>query len=109
MTQRSPRGVPPGWERLSPPGNKLRAYWRHKSGFVVQHCGHPTANWPYYIVDPEHPTRCLMTHNGLGFRTLAVAREAVEALVAGQIRATNERCGPSTRRLENVFYGSVER
>lgn len=89
-----------GWTRLSSPGNKCGARWRHvASGWEVRHCGRPTANWPYYAVDPSDPARCTVTHNGLGFRDLNAAFDAVEGVVAGRYRATNERCTGSTRRI----------
>ncbi len=89
----------PAWERLSTPGDKCRAHWRHRSGWEIRHCGHPTANWPYYAIDPAYPDRTTVTHNGKGFRTLRAAQAAVEAILAGTATATNDRCGPSTRRV----------
>lgn len=89
-----------GWERLSAPGDKLGARWRHTaSGWEVKHCGHPTANWPYYAVDPEHPAACTMTHNGRGFLGLAAAFDAIESVLRGEMVATDDRCGPTTRRI----------
>lgn len=64
MTTRRTR---PGWIRLSAPGDKCGAHWLHTSSdWQIRHCGHPTANWPYYAIDPDHPTRATVTHNGLG-------------------------------------------
>lgn len=94
------RGGRPGWRRLSAPGDKCSARWLHEaSGWEVKHCGHPTANWPYHAADPEHPGRVVVTHNGKGFRKLADAWAAVEGVLSGALVATNERCGPSTRRV----------
>ena len=28
--------------------------WAHESGVVVRHCGHPTANYPYFIEGDIH-------------------------------------------------------
>lgn len=89
----------PGWSRLSRPGDKCRAYWEHTSGWIVRHCGHPTANWPYYAVDPAEPARTVVTHNGQGFRTLLDAFEAVEDVLAGAMVATNEWCVDGVRRI----------
>jgi len=90
----------PGWERLSRPGAKLDARWRHTaSGWEVRHCGHPTANWPYFGVDPAHPGAATVTHNGRGFRNLATAFDQVEAVLRGDLVATDDRCGPTTRRI----------
>lgn len=94
------RGGWPGWTRLSAPGDKCGARWRHEaSGWEVKHCGHPTANWPYHAADPEHPGRVVVSHNGKGFRKLLDAMAAVEDVLSGTLVATNERCGPSTRRV----------
>jgi hypothetical protein len=42
------------WTRFpGPNGGGCGAQWRHVSGHVVQHCGHPTANFPYYITAPD--------------------------------------------------------
>ena len=54
----------------------LAGIWRHTSGFEVRHCGHPTANWPYYVLSTAgemfvHPC-------GYAFRLLAEAQDAVE-------------------------------
>lgn len=87
-----------GWQRLSQAGRTTSGWWKHMaSGWMVQHCGHMTANWPYYLVDPAHPGCCTVTHNGKGYRTLKEACEAVEAILAGTMRTTSERCVGNTR------------
>lgn len=49
----------PTWERTDPPRPQDRgrarhkfATWRHRSGYLVKHCGHPTALYPWYILAP---------------------------------------------------------
>lgn len=44
-----------GWTRVDPRPwtTKLTARWRHTSGWQLGHCGHPTANYPWAIFDPE--------------------------------------------------------
>ena len=34
---------------------KVRGYrtYQHRNGWLIQHCGHPTALWPYALYDPE--------------------------------------------------------
>lgn len=97
----------PGWTRLTPPGSRTNhGHWRHVSGWEIRHCGHPTALYPYYAVDPKHPERATVTFNGKGFWTLLLAMEAVEGIVAGELRVTNQKCGPATRRLTKLFLGS---
>lgn len=100
MTRRTAMTRREGWTRLSAPGHKLSACWRHDaSGWEVRHCGHPTANWPYYAVDPAHQERATVTSSGHGFGSLLIACETVEAILRGELVATNERCGDRTRRV----------
>lgn len=91
-----------GWTRLSLPGDKLGAHWRHDaSGWEVRHCSHPTSNYPYHGTDPSRPERVVVTHNGRGFDCLGTALAIVEAIVAGTLVATEDRCGPLTLRVVN--------
>jgi len=100
VAPRQQRGGEPGWIRLSPPGDKCNAHWRHDaSGWEVEHCGHPTANWPYFATDPAYPLDATVTHNGRGFRTLKAAFAAIEAVLRGELVATNARCRLGTRRI----------
>jgi hypothetical protein len=72
------------WTRLTD-GHHCGASWEHDSGWRVQHCGHPTSNWPYYLVDPK-THRTVLAQNGHGFRTLALAKNAVLAILSGYYR-----------------------
>lgn len=74
-----------GWERLA---GGTGGVWRHvASGWLVKHCGHPTALWPYYGQHPDGRPM-LITHGyasvcgGYAFRRLVLAQVAVEAEVA---------------------------
>lgn len=68
----------PGWTRLSLPGSKTSQRWVHDaSGWHVEHCGHPTANWPYVVLDAEGRLRA--ASNGRCHRTLRDAFDFVEA------------------------------
>lgn len=91
-----------GWTRLSAPGDKVGATWRHDaSGWLVRHCGHPTANWPYYAIDPAHgERRVVVSSGGLAFRRLADAVFAVEDVL--EERATTVFVGVGR-------YGEVAR
>jgi hypothetical protein len=60
----------PGWTKV----HALR--WEYRPGYAVQHCGHPTALWPYHGITPR--TDLLLAPNGRGFRTLNAAQQAVE-------------------------------
>lgn len=41
-----------GWERTDGTKGKLAARWRHRSGWRLEHCGHPTALTPWQLFDP---------------------------------------------------------
>lgn len=90
-----------GWTPLHPRGaSKTRTVYVHDaSGWRVAHCGHMTANWPYYATDPDRPRLCITTHNGLGWRTLQLAMEAVERVLAGEAIATTDRCALGVGRV----------
>ena len=62
-----------GWTRLR---GGCGGRWRHESGWIVQHCGHPMALWPYYLVAPngeKHKAR-----SGRAFQKLLFAQLAAE-------------------------------
>lgn len=95
-----PRKLPAGWERLSRPGDKTSTHWRHRSGWQVRHCGHPTANYPYHAEDPAHPGILVVERDGRGFRNLAQARAAVEGVEAGTHESVE---GPPSNKFGRVF------
>lgn len=80
-----------GWERLR---GGCGGIWRHvASGWVVRHCGHPTALWPYYgkrsLTEPDNDDKSNMLLYGgwglgLAFQRLADAQEAVEQELLNQ-------------------------
>lgn len=50
---------PSGWCRVDPrPWTKCRARWAHVSGFRAEHCGHPTALWPWALYDQSGEMHC---------------------------------------------------
>jgi len=43
-----------GWTRTDPrPWRKTTARLSHPSGWRLEHCGHPTAHWPWALYSPE--------------------------------------------------------
>jgi hypothetical protein len=81
-------------------GHKCKQHWRHdQTGWEVLHCGHPTAIWPYFAIDPAAPGDTTVSHNGKGFASLEKALDAVDAVIAGRLIATTNRCTPGTRRI----------
>lgn len=74
----------PGWTRESLANRgKCSQRWRHESGWVVSHCGHPTANYPYFASHEARGLTMVVSHSGRGFSTLEQAFDQIEALVAG--------------------------
>jgi hypothetical protein len=71
----------PVWERITSPIGRIFTQYLHRpSGYVVRHCGHPTANFPYYIETPQGPN--ILAPNGRGFQRLDLAKQHVEAITA---------------------------
>jgi hypothetical protein len=85
-----------GWTRLR---SGCAGIWRHDSGWVVRHCGHPTALWPYYGVPPGGG-EMLLAPSGHGFQTLALAQAAVEARTTGR-----ELSGPEGGGRRTIIHG----
>lgn len=43
-----------GWTRTDPrPWTKLDARWKHRDGWRLEHCGHPTALHPWALYNPD--------------------------------------------------------
>jgi hypothetical protein len=62
---------------------KIGRFDRHDAtGWEVHHCGHPTANWPWYAISPEGES--VASDGGYAWRKLDVARTHIEELVAGE-------------------------
>lgn len=67
--------------RWVPPGSKGKRY-ESPSGWAIEHCGHPTANWPYFL---EGPTgELFISGSGYAFSTLKAAKSAVAGMVSGR-------------------------
>ena len=70
-----------GWSKLTPDHSGKFAEWKHESGWHLQHCGHPTALFPWQAFDPDGVI--LLAPYCKCFRRLLEAMEAVEAVIAG--------------------------
>lgn len=54
-----------GWERVDArPWSKLNATWRHRDGWELRHCGHPTALTPWALYDPRGRMHCAGASHG---------------------------------------------
>lgn len=86
----------PGWTVQRGPGG-CGDLWAHTSGWHVEHCGHPTANWPYSIWHCSLELT-VVSHNGMGFRAVKEARAIVEAIAQGDLAITTGNCCPGIAR-----------
>lgn len=75
------------WEPTTrhPGSGRLVAWANFRTNYQVRHCGHPTANFPYYIVSPDHDQHILHPGGpgGTGFRTLQEAQTAADRVAHG--------------------------
>lgn len=98
-----------GWTRLTDPkrGTVAQAHIHEATGWKLVHCGHPTALYPWYLVDPEHPTVPTVSETGRAFRTMVAAFRAHHLAVhAG---ATVEEWTPPrgrTRQTRRLVHGA---
>lgn len=53
-----------GWTRVGSSSGKVNAEWRHREGWTLAHCGHPTALTPWMLKDPSGAFRwrCIASH-----------------------------------------------
>lgn len=75
---------------------------RRPSGWRLEHCGHPTAHWPYYLKAPaghELEGCTIVSFNGLGFQTKRAASAVLDDIESGLVEVTRERCGGVTARV----------
>lgn len=86
------------WERLR---RGCGGVWRHSSGWIVRHCGHPTAHFPYYAIAPNG--RMLLTGGfglGIAFPKLVQAQEAVERQVELERASHQDNDSEPTERTQ---------
>lgn len=70
--------LPAPWQRTSgASGGKCGARYDHPTGYTIQHCGHPTALWPYALYAPDG--EMILAPNGRAFRTVVLAAAEVTA------------------------------
>jgi len=64
------------WQRNDAAGKIGAVYTHTPSGWTVEHCGHPTANYPYLIYTPAGER--ILAPNGRAWRNLALAKQYTE-------------------------------
>lgn len=78
-----------GWTRTDPrPWTKTAARWAHVAGWRLEHCGHPTATYPWALYAPAGwMVRTGVLHgnaaHGGAWSTLETAMGFVAAVIAG--------------------------
>lgn len=72
--------LPAPWRRTDNNAHgKIGATYHHPAGYLIQHCGHPTALWPYALYGPDGAM--ILAPNGRAWRTLFDAAFGVERLL----------------------------
>jgi hypothetical protein len=77
--------LPDPWRRIDNGAHgKCGARYVHPSGYWIEHCGHPTALWPYALYDHG---RMVLAPNGRAWPNLnAAAAEVARRLWKGAAR-----------------------
>jgi hypothetical protein len=74
------------WEKLPGGSGKFQNWSLLGTEYQVRHCGHPTANYPWYGLTPDGEiiTSGLRGELGYAFRYLADAKIATELVSSGR-------------------------
>jgi hypothetical protein len=60
--------LPAPWRRVDSGSGKIGSRYAHPAGYTIEHCGHPTALWPYALYGPDGAM--ILAPNGRAWRTL---------------------------------------
>ena len=69
---------------------------------IAIHCGHPTALWPWYLLDGDG--RMILSPNGLGFQTKAMALAAAELLDEGHVEIVFRVCLAGRTKKSGLMF-----
>ena len=90
--------LPLGWTRLSPHGGPTcHLRLQHVDGWIIEHCGHPTANFPYSMRSPGDAEPLVVAANGHGFLHLKACFAAHFGLASGLLRLVHVYDEPQAR------------
>lgn len=99
--------LPSPWQRVDAGAGKLQARYAHPAGYRIEHCGHPTALWPYALYGPDR--KLILAANGRAFQNLKLAAVAVDKLLmAGCPTAETIACYIDRRGLSLAERAIVE-
>jgi hypothetical protein len=73
--------LPAPWQRVDGGVGKIGARYTHPSGYWIEHCGHPTALWPYALYGPDG--RMVLAPNGRAWQKLIYAALEVRRRLGG--------------------------
>lgn len=71
--------LPMPWRRVDGGQGKLGSTYQDGRGYTIQHCGHPTANWPYMLYGPDE--LMIMAPNGKCWQKSIYAAIEVDRLL----------------------------
>jgi hypothetical protein len=68
--------LPEPWRRVDQGHGKTFARYEHPAGYLIEHCGHPTALWPYALYGPDGAM--ILAPNGRAWQKTTYAALEVE-------------------------------
>lgn len=74
--------LPEPWRRVDGAAGKIGARYAHPAGYAIEHCGHPTALWPYALYGPDG--KMILAPNGRAWQKLEYAGAEVAARLAAR-------------------------
>lgn len=74
--------MPAPWRRVDDGTRKTSARYHHPAGYNVEHCGHPTALWPYALYGPDD--QMILAPNGRAWQKLVYIALEVERRLKGE-------------------------
>lgn len=60
--------LPAPWRRTDDGVGKMGSRYAHPKGYTIEHCGHPTALWPYALYGPDG--QMILAPNGRAWQKL---------------------------------------
>lgn len=74
--------LPAPWRRSDGGTGTCGSRYQHPKGYFIEHCGHPTALWPYALYGPDG--YIILAPNGRAWQKLAFAAAEVQRRLEGK-------------------------